>query len=89
MSGARTRVFINHPKIGTVIVPKSRPHFKSKRFAIMNKFMWALSMQSDINCIISKCKRCNKSLMNPQSILMHIGNGCEKNQSNHLTPLFT
>ncbi len=75
---AKERIFINHPKIGTVMVPKSRPHFRSKRFMVMKKFVWALQTHEGINATIMHCKKCNKSLMNPQSILLHIGNGCEK-----------
>jgi len=75
------RLFINHPKVGTVIVPKSRPKWNSKRFWIMQKFVWALGQYEDIPYAAAKCKNCNKLLMNPHSILLHIGNGCEKEKN--------
>ncbi len=77
----RTRIFINHPMIGTVMVPKSRPHFKSKRFSIMDKFMWSLMQIEYPNPVPHSCKICKKMLLNPQSILLHIGNGCEKQKT--------
>ena len=76
------RIFINHPRIGTVIVPKSRPKWNSKRFWIMQKFVWALEpiTGGEVHYIGSKCKCCNKMLLNPHSILLHIGNGCQKHK---------
>ena len=74
---ALTRIFINHPTVGTIEVPKSRPHFKSHRYSVMNRFMWALSQAEFPKRLEHYCKRCNKMLLNPQSILMHIGNCCE------------
>ena len=70
-------MFLNHPKIGTIKVPKTRPSFKSKRWHVMQQFLWALSNFEDISCAMVSCKVCKKSLLNPHSILLHIGNCCE------------
>lgn len=75
----RTRIFINHPAIGTVIVPKSRPKWNSKRYRIMETFVYALSLRGEITSgVFDPCKCCKRALLNPHSILMHIGNHCEK-----------
>lgn len=72
------RIFINHPKIGTIAVPKTRPGWRSKRYELMRSFVWRLAMIDGYDSpSYSKCKHCNKILLNPQSILLHIGNGCE------------
>ena len=71
------RIFINHPKVGTILIRKSRPNYRSRRFKLMNIFMWKLSSVTGMNVTWHECKVCGTNLINPQSILLHIGNGCE------------
>lgn len=74
-----SRIFINHPKIGTVIVPKTRPKWNSKRYRIMSDFVIALSMRGEIRSgVFDPCKCCRRALLNSHSILIHIGNHCQK-----------
>lgn len=71
--------FINHPKIGTVKVPQTIPKWNSKRYKIINDFVHKLLFYGYIESFAySECKKCGKSLLNPQSILMHIGTFCKK-----------
>lgn len=75
----RQRTFINHPKVGTVMLTKTRPRYRSKRHQILQSFVWRIAKYTpDEPFAWSHCKHCDKILLNPHSILMHIGNGCEK-----------
>lgn len=77
------RIFLNHPKVGTLLVRKTRPGQRSKRFRLAKQFLSGVQSAEYPNMTgFHVCKVCGTHLINPQSILMHIGNGCEKNIKN-------
>lgn len=75
------RIFINHPKVGTVLIRKTRPGWKNYRHRIIDNFVSGLKMEGAIPYGFNQCKVCGKMLLNPHSILMHIGNACEKQKN--------
>lgn len=74
--------FINHPRVGTVKVPDTIPKENSKRYKIVKSFLHQLVFYGYIeHPAFSECKKCGKLLLNPQSILMHIGTLCKKSKT--------
>ncbi len=71
------RTFINHPQVGTLLLRKTRPGYKNYRHRIIDNFVGKLKNIGAIPYGWSECKICGTMLINPHSILTHIGNCCE------------
>jgi len=76
------RIFINHPKVGTILVRKTRPGYKNYRHQQLWDYIHKLKSAGAIPYGFTECKFCGTMLLNPHSILMHMGNGCEKKKPN-------
>ncbi len=78
------RIFINHPRVGTVLLRKTRP-LRGKQYRIVYDFVSRVASAEYPNwgsICFKECKVCGKALLNPQSILLHIGNECESKKPN-------
>ena len=59
----------NSMLLENALIKKSRPRFGSKRYILLD---------SGSGCATNvRCEVCGKLLFNPQSILIHQGNGCQ------------
>lgn len=68
-------------RLEDALIKKSRPKRNSKRFRILEVALYAKKMDDYSRGIMptfNRCERCKKMLINPQSILIHQGNGCQK-----------
>lgn len=55
------------------LMRKSRPKWKSKRYARLRDALWAQGHQTKF----PECEICGAMLSNPQSILIHQGGYCQ------------